>query len=281
MLIAESGSTKTEWRLCKDGKVEKSFRSRGFNPNVMPAESILADIRNLREQHLSDINPEQIFFYGAGTRGDAQNRVVSEVFKQVFPHATVFVGYDLLAAARSTGRMEGLAGILGTGSSVCLHRHFDIVSIKGGHGYIFGDEGSGADLGRTLVKGLLQEDFPSEVLEYVEKEEGMSLSDLKMAVTRHPKPNVRLASMAPYLREFLEIPEVRVAIRERFALFLKGSVCHFNNFQTLPLDIIGSIGFYYQDIFKEAADRCEVHVGKFIQNPIENLVNFHLRPLDD
>lgn len=276
MLIAESGSTKTEWRLCHGGKVVKSFRSRGFNPNVMPEEMIRNEISSIQKSHLSGDQPDSIFFYGAGTRGKTQNQLVKNIFQGLFPHAEITIGYDLLAAARSTGRTEGLACILGTGSSVCRHKNFEIEEIRGGLGYMFGDEGSGADLGRSLVKALLQHDLPEEVGVYLEEKEGMGIHDLKMAITRHPKPNVRMAVLAPYLQEFLHLPEVFEMVTERFGQFLDTTVCRFPGYRQLPVDIIGSVGYYFSKAFSQACDARGITPGKYIKDPIEFLVTYHL-----
>ncbi|MDX2247258.1 MAG: hypothetical protein SF052_10800 [Bacteroidia bacterium] len=276
MLIAESGSTKTEWRLCREGKVVNAFRSRGFNPNVMPAETILKELAVLQKTHLSAATPGKIFFYGAGTRGEAQNRIMADIFRNLFPLAEIIIGYDLLAAARSTGRPEGIACILGTGSSACRHKNYEIEEIRGGLGYLFGDEGSGADLGRNLVKAILQKDFPPEVAAFVEEKEGMGIHDLKMAITRHPKPNVRMAVLAPYLQEFLAIPEVFAQVSERFGLFLDTTVRRIPDYFDLPVDIIGSIGYYFSKPFAEACILRNITPGKFIKDPIDPLVDYHL-----
>ncbi|MEZ4828516.1 MAG: hypothetical protein R3C61_19825 [Bacteroidia bacterium] len=277
MLIAESGSTKTEWRLCRDGEIVNSFRSRGFNPNVMPEEAIKSEIQALQQNHLPEENISRIFFYGAGTRGEAQNALMKGIFETIFPYADVTIGYDLLAAVRSTGRSEGMVCILGTGSSACLHSQGEIDEIRGGLGYLFGDEGSGADLGRSLIKAMLQGDLPDAVGNYVLEKEGMNLHDLKMAITRHPKPNVRMAVLAPFLREFLHLAEVFELVTGRFEDFLSTTVCRFDNSGQLPLDVIGSVGYYFAGPFTQACENKKITVGNFIKDPIEHLVNYHLR----
>lgn len=242
----------------------------------MPEEMIRTEISVMQKNYLFGDEPGKVFFYGAGTRGDAQNQMMNDIFQHLFPSATVFIGYDLLAAARSTGRTEGLACILGTGSSVCHHKNYEIEEIRGGLGYLFGDEGSGADLGRSLVKALLQNDLPAEVGKFLEEKEGMGLHDLKMAITRHPKPNVRMAALAPYLQEFLHVPEIFAMLSERFGQFLDTTVCRFPGYRQLPLDIIGSIGYYFSQAFSQACDARGITPGNYIKDPIEYLVTYHL-----
>ena len=277
MLIAESGSTKTEWRYCRAGKVERSFKSPGFNPNVMSREKILAQFQEVKTQYLSDLSAGQIFFYGAGTRGEAQNRTVTEAIAAIFPGAEIFVGYDLLAAARSTMRGEGIACILGTGSNSCLHKGGEIVEIHGGLGYIFGDEGSGGDLGKHLMKGMLQDDFPVEVKEKILRKEAKSLDQLKMDIIIDPKPNVKMASLAAYIPELIHIQEIEQMVVNRFLAFLDTTVLKMNNYVDLPLDFIGSVGYYFSDQVKQACKQRGLKPMRFVKDPIDNLVEYHLK----
>ena len=131
MLVAESGSTKTEWRYCRRGNVVQSFKSAGFNPNVMHPEQIRAQFADVKNQLQEESAIRFVYFYGAGTRGENQHRIMKEVLADTFPEAEIFIGYDLLAAARSSRKKEGIACILGTGSNSCYHKNFEIKEIRG------------------------------------------------------------------------------------------------------------------------------------------------------
>ena len=143
-------------------------------------------------------------------------------------------------------------------------------------GYLFGDEGSGADLGKHLIKGLLQGDFSSKTLDFIEESEGKKLHQISMEIIRAPKPNVKMASLAIYLPKLLKYDGIEEMIINRFSAFLDTTVCRIHRYQSLPLDIIGSIGYHFSRQFREAARRKDIFPSSFIKDPVDNLVQFHL-----
>ncbi len=279
MLIAESGSTKTEWVVGRDGKVIKSFRSPGINPNVMTKESIEDTFRMAFEDQFQDGEIQEVIFYGAGLGHHSQRDIVADVLRKVLPSAHIVVDHDMVAAVRSTGREEGIVCILGTGSNSCLFRDRHEVLVLGGHGWIMGDEGSGKDLGHHLIKGLLQGDFPDEVREYVEGKEGDSIFEIKISIHKSEKPNVRMASLARYVKDMIHIPEVRMMVVHRFLAFLDTTVCRYPDYRQLHIDVIGSIGYHFREQLEEACRVREVQLGHLIPEPIHNLLSYHFSQL--
>jgi N-acetylglucosamine kinase-like BadF-type ATPase len=279
MLIAESGSTKTAWRLLEDGKLSASFQSAGINPNVLEQEVIEDIFRTAFGSHLTSLDLEELHFYGAGIGSDSQKGIIRGILQKILPHTNVFVEHDVLAAARATRRKEGIVCILGTGSNSALHRNFQLDQTLGGHGYIFGDEGSGMDLGKHLIKGILQGDFPDEAREHVERRKGKSAYEIKITIHHSSKPNVRMAELAQLVGDLIHIPEVEQMVIGRFQAFLDTTVVRYDNYQQFPVDFIGSIAYYFKNQLQKALDSRNAKLGHITQAPIDNLVKYHLGEL--
>lgn len=276
MLIAESGSTKTEWRLCEDGKIVNAFRTTGCNPRVQSSEIIEHDIQKAFSEHLTSNSPQTIYFYGAGLGANLPRQIISEILHKLLPDSTVFVEHDMLAAARSTGRVEGIVCILGTGSNSCYHKDYQEVSHKGGLGYLIGDEGAGADLGKYLLKGFLQDELPNHLKELFENQHQKKCQELLTALMLAPKPNVMMASWAEFVHQHLSESAIHEMVIRRFIAFLDTSVCLYPKYEQLYVDFVGSISHYFSDELKEACVERNVQLGGINKDPIDNLANFHL-----
>lgn len=275
VLIAESGATKTEWRLLRGEELISEACTTGFNPNVMSFEAIYRELASASKLELKNLDARHLVFYGAGIGGESQEKIMRQALSEVWPAARIEIFHDLAAAARSTLRPNGIVCILGTGSNCCLYENHQVIERKGGHGYLFGDEGSGMDLGRQLIIGLLQEQFPKSVKRFVESQEGLSIYELKLAILKDPKPNVRMARLAKHLDELLHHEQIKEMIMNRFLAFLDSTVCQFADYQLLDVDVMGSIGWHFQQQFREAALQRNVNMGRFISNPIDHLVTYH------
>jgi len=276
MLIAESGSTKTEWRLCQNGGQILAFRSQGFNPNVQTPEAMEEELRRAYNLNMEHAETEEIWFYGAGIDSHSQRQIMEEVIGKVFKDVRITVNSDMLAAARSTNRNEGIVCILGTGSNSCAHEAHELTLKIGGHGWIFGDEGSGADLGKYLIKAMLQGDLPADVIQGIEEREGKSAFALKISIMQSSRPNVRLAKLAETFHAFIETPLVKELARSRFLAFLDTTVCRYPNFKDVHTDFVGSIAHYYRPVLEEACELRGVRLGNIEMAPADNLVKFHL-----
>lgn len=277
MLIAESGATKTEWRLIRNGKQTLAFRTPGFNPNVMSETAIEGELRNIIRKHLKEESVSSLYFYGAGLKVKSLQEMVRKVFARLLPGTMVFVDHDLTAASRSTGYEEGILAILGTGSNSCYYKDGMVVEQRGGHGYIFGDEGSGADLGKHLVKGLLEGRFPNVVREFIETQEGVNLEELKFAIYRAEKPNVRMARLSKYLDEILHHDSIREMIEQRFDAFLSSTILTYPNYRDLPISFIGSISYFFKEVLQDRCGHSGIQILNIEHDPIEKLVAYHIR----
>ncbi|MFN0204671.1 MAG: hypothetical protein ACKVTZ_24360 [Bacteroidia bacterium] len=274
-LIAESGSTKTEWRLCKADKILQDFRSAGFNPNVQTKETMRETIQEVI-YHVGSGNLDEVTFYGAGLAEQSQRQIIYDLLSELLPKARINIEHDMLAAVRSTLQPEGIVCILGTGSNSAMFKGDQITMNLGGHGYLVGDEGSGCNIGKFLLKGLLQHDFPRIVTDYVEEHEKMTINDIKLSTFKAEKPNVRLASLARYAGAMLHVPEVYSMTKRCFADFLEATVCRYPDYQSQTTSFVGSISFFFKDPLMEVCAERNVKVGSIVKDPIDNLVQYHL-----
>ncbi len=275
LLLAESGSSKTEWRLCEGATVVKTLKSPGFNPNIQ-TESAMRLVFEEVIQHIGR-NIDKICFYGAGLAEVSQRKLMHGLLKALVPQAHVQIEHDMLAAVRCTLRNKGIVCILGTGSNSAHYNQDEILENLGGHGYIFGDEGSGANIGKMIIKAILQGDLPEIAKTHIENYAQLSVAEIKIGVMRSEKPNVTLASFAKPTAEIVEIPGVREVVKQNFLDFLDTTVCRYQGYQFIDTDFVGSIAFYFSDVLEEACRKRKVKVGNILKDPIDNLILYHIQ----
>jgi len=275
LLLAESGATKTEWRCLQASKVIHSFQSGGFNPNTQPPHVLSRELTLALKEGLGSIEPLRVRFYGAGLGHAPQRRQVLATLQASLPFAQIEVYHDLLAAVHSTGLQNGMLGILGTGSNACRFIKGEIVNTRGGLGYLLGDEGSGMDLSRTLVKSLMEGNFPQELTirmwNRLETDKGGMIRRIYSAT----RPHYHLSSLMPSFTPFLHEPAVKTLIISRFLAFLDTTICLWPDYRELPLCMVGAISHHLRDLFAEACTLREVHLEKVDPSPIEGLVAYY------
>ena len=270
-LIADSGSTKTSWVLT-DGTMRKEQESVGINP-VRDSE---ADVARVVEQlSIDGPAPNVVQFYGAGCI-EPYSGVVQRVLQRRFPDAEIMVESDLLGAARALcGRSEGIACILGTGSNSC---HYDGTRISANIsplGWILGDEGSGAVLGRRLVSDVLKGEFSPELCEAFTQETGLTRTTIINKVYREPMPNRWLASLVPFLGRHRSDTQVRQFLIDEFRRFLRRNVAKYQRLD-LPVHFVGGIASSYQDELAEALRLEGMQLGRILKRPIDGIVEYLL-----
>ncbi len=254
ILTADSGSTKTTW-LLENGSHSVLFHTQGLNPFHQTEAEMGRIIREelLRQDAFPDADGVQtVYFYGAGCTKD-KSPLLAGILRQIFVGAaTVEVGSDMLGAARALlGSEEGIACILGTGANSCLYDGCGIISNVSPMGYILGDEGSGAVIGRTFVN-LLYKGGHADMVSVFEKDSGLTQTDIIQRVYREAMPNRFLASLAPYVRRYLSEEWVERMVIDCFRLFFRHNVAHYGR-PDLPCSFVGSIAFYFDRQLREAA----------------------------
>ncbi|RYD78249.1 MAG: hypothetical protein EOP53_11535 [Sphingobacteriales bacterium] len=277
ILLAESGSTKTQWRLLKDGKKAHDFTSRGLNPYVQKREQICEIIKDEVAPHLADKTVEIIHFYGAGCSTEENKKIIFSCLKSFFHKSELNVEHDLLAAARAGYNGEtAIIAILGTGSNACIYDGKDTISVLPNLGYILGDEGSGANMGKMLIKDFLYQKMPFELSEKLRVEYNFDRDIILNHIYKSPSPNRWLASFSHFIREHIKdeyiINLVKTSFREFFDI-------HISSLQSenkkLPVHCIGSIAYHYQDFLKETAEEFGYEIGKIVKSPMDELAKYH------
>ncbi|MCQ2143977.1 MAG: hypothetical protein MJY56_07915 [Bacteroidales bacterium] len=276
-LIAESGATKTDWRLLEGKETTISLQSGGINPAVMGADSIspiLWDVKN----RLGGAEPDEIFFYGAGVIGP-DFKTTLEGF---FPGARVECESDLTGASRALfGDEAGIAVILGTGSNSCEWDGSGIARHIGCGGFILGDEGSASHLGKMLLSDYIKDLVPSPLKEklydwYTDKyNEALDYPSIVRRVYRSETPSAWVASFAPFVTANLSDPYAKDLARKCFKAFAERNLHAYD--KSLPVGVVGTFGLVCQELVRESAKEFGFNVVKFVKSPIEALAAYHSR----
>ncbi|MDR2806155.1 MAG: ATPase [Dysgonamonadaceae bacterium] len=274
ILIADSGSTKTEWCVTENGRSAQRILAKGMNPYFQSEEEIGAEIRSALLPELQTTTFDAVYFYGAGCLPEkipAVRRVINKYLKV----KTIEVNSDILAAARGlSGRNPGIVCILGAGSNSCYYDGEKVADNVSPLGFILGDEGSGAVLGKLLVGDLLKNQLPAGLKEKFLKQFDLTPGMIIERVYRQPFPNRFLANLSPFLAQNIETPEIRALVLNAFRAFLNRNVKQYD-YQRQKVHFVGSIAYYYKDILAEAVRDCGMQSGNTMQAPMEGLILYH------
>lgn len=277
-LIADSGSTKTSWLLIDDEGHRTAFETQGINP-VRDSEQQIQQALDRTHLPASPCNGEEknVHFYGAGCIPPYSD-TLRQVLQCHFPEAEIRVESDLLGAAHALcGRDEGIACILGTGSNSCLYDGHGIMENVSPLGYILGDEGSGAVLGKHLIGDLLKGQMSPTLLQVFHDETGLTRADIINKVYREPLPNRFLASLVPFLGRHRQDEEIHQFLIQNFRCFFRRNVALYRR-PDLPVHFVGGVAHSYRDELSEAAKLEGFRVGRILLRPIEALAD-HLLSL--
>lgn len=285
ILIADSGSTKTDWVLLAEGQVAGRLQTQGINPFHQTEENMRAVLTGELLPAYRHLNqgetPSEIYFYGSGVRIEFEAvmcKLLSETFGGV---ERVEAHGDLLGAAIAVcGREAGQACILGTGANSCLYDGEHIVQNTPPLGYILGDEGSGAVLGIRFLNALLKGRLSASLREVFLEQQQMTEGDVIARVYRQPMANRWLASLAPFVHQHLGDPGVRDIVVGNFRDFFLRNVVPYGR-RDLPVGAVGSIAHFFQTELHEAAESLGFRLGTVLRSPIDGLVAFHSRLLCD
>ena len=276
ILIADSGSTKVDWSVVDNGKVVKRAFTKGINPFFQSEEEISNEIETTLILQLDTQDFDAVYFYGAGCTFDKVEIVKRAIQKNIKVIKEVEVSTDMLAAARGLcGYSSGIACIMGTGSNSCYYDGKNIVDNVSPLGFILGDEGSGAVLGKLFVSDLLKNQLTPGLKEKFLEQFNLTTGDIIDRVYRKPFPNRFLSTFSPFISENLEDTTVRTLVMTSFKSFLKRNVMQYKNYDRLPIQFVGSVAFHFQEILKEAVEVMNMKPGKIIQSPMEGLIKYH------
>lgn len=275
ILIADSGSTKTDWAVVDNGRQVVAMSTQGINPFHQDAENIATVIEEELLPKMGNIEPEGIFFYGSGCRED-KVEMMCGILGKAFPQcARIEAQGDLLAAARAVcGEREGIACIMGTGANSCLYDGNRVVENTPPLGYILGDEGSGAVLGKLFVNALFKGQLPSELKDEWLEETGLSLNIIINKVYREPLANRFLASTSRFIHQHLSVEPLERMVVDNFREHFRRNVNQYGR-KDLTVGAIGSVAYYYREQLQKAATVEGYTLGKVMRSPMDGLVRYH------
>ncbi len=275
-LIADSGSTKTVWCLInKSAEPVASCTTTGINPMYQDGETILKMLQ--QEFTLPMESPLEIFFYGAGCISQDMNQIVMNALKSFFNCQAVTVDTDLLGAARSLcGDREGIACILGTGSNSCFYNGREIASNVSPLGYVLGDEGSGAVIGRKLIADVLKNQLPEHIVSSFYNTCKLSRQQIMEQVYKRPFPNRFLAQFTGFIHRNLHEPELYNLVKTSFTEFFSRNVSQYTRAHQLPVHFTGSIAFHFSELLRETAEKEGYSIGSITENPMQGLILYHI-----
>ena len=278
IIIADGGSTKTNWCLVTEEGKKVYFNTEGYNPYFSSTEYI---IQSLRESLPTDLEKDEITevnYYGAGCSTPEMRKIVEEAMKVVFSKSKVYIGHDLLAAARALlGNTEGFAAILGTGTNTCIYDGKDVIQNIDSGAYILGDEGSGCYIGKKLLTDYLRGYMPEPVRSLFWDTYKLTPDDINEQVYTQPRANRFCASFSKFVYDNnVHIEYSRNLVRTSFEDFFRNLVTHYPDYQKYTFNCIGSVGYNFRNVLEELVVENGMVVGNIIRSPIDNLVKFHL-----
>ena len=274
-LIADSGATKAEWCLIEKGKT-KTLITQGISPYFLTTSQIQDLLQKELKTKLKNVEPDEIYYYGTGCANPNNAKSVKKALKHIFPMASVDVKHDLMAAARALcGKNKGVACILGTGSNSCYYDGKKIVRNSPGLGYVLGDEGSGAYLGKKVLQYYLYGTFDDELRGRFDLTYTTTTAEILENVYKKPLPNRYLAGFARFLADNRGHYMIENIVEDGLNDFFFNHLCKYRETWTMPVSFAGSVAFGFKDVLKQLCDSYEFELGKVMKNPMQGLVDYH------
>ncbi|MFT6970408.1 MAG: glucosamine kinase [Roseivirga sp.] len=274
ILIADSGFTKTDWRLINtDGSIEQA-RTLGINPYYQTEDEILQVIQDLYRQIPGGL--DEIYYYGTGCSSATNRDKIAKLLNRYYPSANIDVNHDLLAAARSLcGSDKGIACIIGTGTNSCFYDGEKIVSNVPSLGWAIADEGGGTYLGKTLVTEYYRKDMPEHLRLLFKERFGLTKDGFLTKVYQEPMPGRFLASFAKFINEHISDPYMYQLVYHGFNTFITKNVVKYEGFKEVPVHFTGSVAFYFGNILRKVAADHGIYIKHITEHPIAGLALFH------
>ncbi len=275
ILIADSGSTKCEWCLISNGRKQR-IETQGASPYFLNEPAFASLMQKELLPALKKKIPDEIYFYGTGLAAAGNRSMYRRAIRKVFPDAVIEVEHDLTGASRALcGKNKGIVAILGTGSNSGYYNGKKIVRNSPGLGYVLGDEGSGAYLGKKVLQYYLYKTFDADLHNKFFKKYGVVASDILDSVYKKPLPNRYIASFAMFLAENRGHYMIENIIEDGLWDFFSAHLSHYPESGKVPVYFTGSVSFGFQDILKELCKTFNWQPGKILAKPMEGLIAYH------
>ncbi len=274
-LIADSGATKAEWCLIRNGR-KKTIFTQGISPYFLSTEEIYALLSKELLPALKNVTVNEIYYYGTGCANPANARSVQKALQKSFPGSHAEVTHDLMGAARALcGHSRGVACILGTGSNSCFFNGRKIVRNSPGLGYVLGDEGSGAYLGKKVIQYYLYGTFDDELRGRFDLTYMTNAPEILEHVYKKPLPNRYLAGFARFLAENRGHYMIENIIEDGLNDFFFQHLCKYRESWNHPIHFAGGVAFGFKDVLQQLCASYEFELGKVMKNPMEGLIDYH------
>lgn len=274
-LIAYTGSSDTIWSITENAKLIRQIITPGINPFYQSTGEIQELMLSSLLPYLECLSIKELFFYGAGCSFPEKIATVEDALKYYFPDATIQIESDLLGAARGLFQHEqGIACILGTGSNSCYYDGNRIVSNISPLGFILGDEGSGAVLGKQLLADCIKKRLPEWICEKLYDEFELTQEQIMDKVYTHPFPSKFLATFTSFIAEHIEEPSIFNLVYDGFDAFFTRNVMHYD-LTDMQVGFVGSVAFILKDPLEIAASERDIVISQVLDNPVTGLIQFH------
>lgn len=278
ILVADSGSSKTDWLLSQPKQSPKEFRTPGLNPYFLTEKEIVKVLQEKATDLIAyGANVTEIYFFGAGCSSPDRHEIVSNALSMLFPKAYISVDSDLLGSAYATcGHEKGLCCVLGTGSNISFFDGEEIHSGQHGLGFVLGDEGSGTWFGKTLITDFLYGNMPDDIHFKFDKTYGLTKEIIIQNVYQKPRANSYLASFARFLNVIRSSDYGQVTLKQGLLEFIETNIKSYPQYNQYKCNFVGSIAFVFADELKVLCEANNIKVGKIIRQPIHDLLDFIL-----
>lgn len=279
ILLADCGSTKCDWALVdtENHYVIKQFKTVGLNVALYTERELLEFVGEEVAPNVDREHIDTIKFYGAGAGiNPRQDKMLRNTLSIKFPDAEIEIDTDLVGAAVALfGSSPGVACILGTGSNSGVYDGAKIIANTPPLGFILGDEGSGASLGKRLVNAIFKGLLSTEITEKFEGAYHLTKQQLIERVYRQSFANVYLASFAPFLSANISNPEIKELVLEEFRSFIKHNLLQYNELNNqIKIGFVGSIAISFRPQIETVIREFfpSLPTINFLPSPIEGLV---------
>jgi len=278
IIIADGGSTKTNWCLLDDNQKKIYFNTEGYNPYFVDSDYIVSSLKKGLPSDLPLEKITEVNYYGAGVHNKEKANIVVEAFATLFPNAKIEIGHDLLAAARALlGKESGFAAILGTGTNSCIYNGEEITHNISSAAYILGDEGSGSYIGKKLLTDFVRNLMPADVAKAFYETYKLTADEIMDNVYTKPLANRFCASFSKFVYDNnVNIEYTRKIVDDSFEAFFANLVSKYPDYQNYTFNCIGSVGYNFRNVLEEKANQYGMKIGKILRSPIDDLVKFHI-----
>ncbi|MCW3786472.1 BadF/BadG/BcrA/BcrD ATPase family protein [Plebeiibacterium sediminum] len=275
ILIADSGSTKTEWTILNTKtNHSQQHTTQGINPYYQDIKTI-KDLLN-KEFPTESRSFDSIYFYGAGCNHKTKNKIVESALSSVFISPHINVHSDLMAAAHSAcGHSQGVVCILGTGSNSCFYDGNEITQNVSPLGFIIGDEGSGASIGKTFIADLLKNQLSQSTKELFFKEYNITEAEILDHIYKQPFPNRYLAQFTKFINKHIDIKELENIINQTFTAFIERNLLQYNEIEKYSIHFTGSIAYYFKEQLENALNSHQLKLGTITKSPMSGLIEYY------